>query len=251
MHTLVCISRWCGAGFVDALTMPARAEPGRQMPIADFLAGAASFAAILAGLLSGSSLRAVGTGIGGFIIMFLYSAAMGAAFPMGVAHLIGASLLGLAGYAVRWGLLPEMSGRMVVGGCLAACVVGGVLVVHLTGERKPIRGLLTAIADQQEERLVHAKAMVRGEANPPEKTEWWALTEACLNATLNTFMAKPYEYAGTVYGYAANYAETGKLDFRDNALHGYGADIAALIKFAFPGDLPRRYELSHMLVQGW
>src|SRR5262245_17082790 len=107
-------------GFCRRPRMPASAEPGRQMPISDFLAGAASFAAILAGLLSGSSLRAVGTAIGGFVIMFLYSAAMGAAFPMGIAHLIGASLLGLAGYAVRWGLLPEKSGRMVVGGCLAA-----------------------------------------------------------------------------------------------------------------------------------
>jgi hypothetical protein len=221
------------------------------MPNADLLAGAASFAAILGGLLSRSAIRAVGAAIGGFIALFIHSAAMGAAFPMGIAHLIGASLLGIAGYAVQRALLPEKSGRLVVGGCLAACVIGGALVVQLSGERKPIRGLLTTIADYQEERLVHTKAMVRGEADPPEKAKWRSLTEACLNATLNTFMAKPYEYAGTVYGYAANYAETGELDFRDNALHGYGADIGALIKTVFPGDLPRRYELSHVLVQGW
>lgn len=218
---------------------------------ADLLAGAASFAAILGGLLGRSAIRAVGAAIGGFIAIFIHSALMGAAFPVGFAHLIGASLLGLAGYAVQRALLPEKSGRLVVGGCLAACVIGGVLVVQLSGERKPIRGLLTAIADYQEEGLVYANAMRRGEADPPGKAEWRALTEACLNASLNTFMAKPYEYAGTVYGYAANYAETGELDFRDNALHGYGADIGALIKAVFPGDQPRRYELRHMLVQGW
>src|SRR5262245_30016778 len=154
-----------------------RARGGTTMPNADLLAGAASFAAILGGLLSRSAIRAVGAAIGGFIALFIPSGAMGAAFPMGIAHLIGASLLGIAGYAVQRALLPEKSGRLVVGGCLAACVIGGALVVQLSGERKPIRGLLTAIADYQKERSVHTKAMGRGEADPPEKAKWRSRTE--------------------------------------------------------------------------
>ena len=97
--------------------------------IADLLAGAASFAAILGGLLAGSALGAVSAAISGFALIFLYSAAMGAAFPVGIGHLIGASLLGLAGYIVL-GLLTQRSGRVVVAGCLAACVIGGVLVAQ-------------------------------------------------------------------------------------------------------------------------
>jgi len=169
------------------------------MPIADLLAGAASFAAILGGLLGRSALRSVGMALSGFVLVFLYSAAMGSVFPMGIAHLVGAALLGLLGYLVQRGLFLETTGRLVVGGFLAACIISGVLVVQQSGERKPFRGLLTAIIDYQEERLVHAEAMVRGEIELIRLTEERALFDATFNAALNTFISKPYEYAGTLY----------------------------------------------------
>jgi hypothetical protein len=199
------------------------------MPIADILAGAASFAAILGGLLAGSALGAVSAAISGFVLIFLCSAAMGAAFPVGIGHLIGTSLLGVTSYIVL-GLLTQRLGRMVVAGCLAACVIGGVLVAQLSGER--------------------AKSNVRGETARLRHTEVRALLDASINTTLNTFMAKPIEYAGVLYGYTANYAETGRLGFRENALHSYGTMTGALIKTHFPGDPVRRFEVIHIPVHG-
>lgn len=224
------------------------------MPIADLFAGAASFAAIVGGLVGHSYLGAVGRAVVSFVLIFLCSAALGSAFPMGIAHLIGASLLGLLGFAIQGAVYRGKSGRIawsVVTACLATCIIGGGLIALLSGERKPFRGPLTAIADYQVERLEHARAMLRGKAELPIFHQWRALPEAGVNATLRTLMATPVEYAGAINGYALSYAKTGRLEFRDNGLYRFGADVRATIKAAFPGDPARRYEFSHMLVQGW
>ena len=241
--------------FTDCLDYPMLQKlGGLRMPIVDLLAGAASFAAVVGGLIGRSYLSAVDRAIVGFILIFLYSAALGAAFPMGIAHLIGASFLGLLGYAIQGGLYRGKPGRNawgVVTGCMAASIIVGGLIALLSGERKSFRGLLTAVTDYQDERFMHAKAMLRGEAALPILHEWRALAEASINATLSVLMAKPFEYAGTINGYALNYAETGQLGFRDNGVYRFGVAVRSTIMAAFPGDPARKYEFSHMLVQGW
>lgn len=106
------------------------------------------------------------------------------------------------------------------------------------------RGLFNANANRQEQRLARAQAMMRGDAEFPEKAEWRSLVDTGARTMADMVASLPIQYAGIIGGYA-----TGN-DPADTRLYKFGQQIERNIKQAFPGDPARQFEFTHSLTQG-
>jgi hypothetical protein len=221
------------------------------MSIAHLLAGAASFAALSGGLIGGSYLNAVVWAVSFFVLVFLYAALLGAAFPMGIAHLIGASLLGLLGHAIQRGLYRGRVGQIawgIVTVLVAGFIAIGAIIALLSMKGREVvgpHGLFEAIALHQEQGLDHARAMMRGDAESPKFHQWRSLVDSGLRTTADTFFASPIRYAGSIGGYVTGNDPDGNVVYR------LGKEIEVTLSAEFPGDPARRFEFSHMLLQGF
>jgi hypothetical protein len=215
------------------------------------LAGGASLAALLGGLLSDTQRRGIWWGVGCFVLIFLYSAVVGAAFPMGIAHLIAASFLGLVGHEIRQGIYQEKMGRIawrISTALLAVLITAGMtisLVVEIGRGFPERQGLLAAVDQYQGQGLEHARAMMRGQAELPKFTQGRALLDSLVRTTAETFFASPIKYVGNITGFVVSGDPYSSPIFRTGRL------VAEFLKDQFPGDPARRYEFSHMFVQGF